>query len=348
MKSPASRSQSIGSAFRDVLDRRLGIGASDLRRSQNAVVRLRRWIAARRSEVADSADPGVDALLSLAGIDEDALELAERRLAGSLEHVSSLGVSIDHLGVVGQAYTRSVQRIAWTEAEIITAVIRSTPEAQQTQLLEDLIEDAIGLAQATFELLHRAMLRDALLDSLGAAAPSGTTSPTVAVAHVDIVGSTRLLTDASQAQVEHLVDGLFSSAQMAVRTRPVTAIKYAGDGVFLAGSSPADVAAAALDCIDRLGRDYGLDARAGLAYGPVVQRAGDYFGITVNVSYALTKAAQPGTLLATATAAERLPVEVRGPRRSVPIAGLEEPLQAIQILDTAQALGAGSEVLPTA
>jgi class 3 adenylate cyclase len=337
------------SALRDVLDRRLGIGAADLRVSHNALVRLRRWIAVRRSEVAERADPGVDALLSLAGIDENALELAERRLAGSLEHVSGLGVSIGHLGVVGQAYTRSVHRIAWTEAEIITAVVRSTPPVQQAQLLDDLIEDAIGLSHATFELLHRAMLRDALLESLDAATPDGTTSSSVAVAHVDIVGSTRLLTHASQTQVEHLVDGLFGSAQTAVRGRPVTAIKYAGDGVFLAGSSPIDVAAAALDCIDRLARGYGLDARAGLAYGPVLQRAGDFFGLTVNLSYALTKAAQPGALLATAIAAECLPVEVRGKRMTVPVNGLEEPLPAIEILmDAARARAAGSADLQNA
>jgi adenylate cyclase len=112
----------------------------------------------------------------------------------------------------------------------------------------------------------------------------------------------------------------------------VTAVKYAGDGVFLAGRSPLDVAAAVLACVERLERGFGFKARGGLAYGPVVQRAGDYFGLTVNVSYAITKAATPGTLLATAEAAECLPPAARGRRSSVPVAGIERAQTAVEIV----------------
>ena len=70
-------------------------------------------------------DPGVDALLRLAGVDDEALELAEQRLAAGLTHVGQLGVTIGDLGVVGQAYTRGVGPIAQAEAEIIGAMSKS-------------------------------------------------------------------------------------------------------------------------------------------------------------------------------------------------------------------------------
>jgi adenylate cyclase len=312
-------------ALEEVLQRRLG----DDRFSETGRLRLRRLASARHRELGVD---GVGALLSLTGIDDTALGQAEQRLGGGLSHVARLGVTIEDLGVVGQAYARGVQPIATTEAEIIAATIRALPAAEQSRRLDALVDDAVRLARPTFELLHRAMLREALIDAL-AASETGSEAPAhdSAVAHVDIVGSTALLLTASPEDAHRIVDGLFEAAQTAVRELPVAAVKYAGDGVFLAGKRPLDVARAALACIDRLADGFDLQARAGLAYGPVVQRAGDFFGLTVNVSHCLTKAARPGSLLATALAAESLPEEMRGAQLSVAVKGLDDRVGAVEI-----------------
>jgi class 3 adenylate cyclase len=284
-----------------------------------------------RALKADDLDPGVAALLRLAGIDDQALEHAERRLAEGLNQVGQLGVTMGDLGIVGQAYTCGVGPIAKAEAEIIGAIVRATPEARRVERLEGLIRDALPLARRTFALLHRVLLRDALLDELTSIALDETATAPAAVAHVDVMGSTALLQVASQADTERLVDGLFLAAQTAVRDRPVLAVKYVGDGVFLAGRDPHQVAAAALECMQILTDHSRVRARAGLAYGPVVRRAGDYFGITVNLSHALTKAAPPGGLLASELAAARLPTSMVTRKIDLEVSGLDGPIVACEV-----------------
>jgi class 3 adenylate cyclase len=50
-----------------------------------------------------------------------------------------------------------------------------------------------------------------------------------------------------------------------------------------------------------------LPSRAGLAHGHVVRRAGDVFGLPVNVAQLLTKVATPGALLAAHLDADAVP-----------------------------------------
>jgi class 3 adenylate cyclase len=326
------------------IERCLALDAADVRASQTTMERLRRWVASRRRHPDNALDPGVDALLRLAGIDEQALELAEHRLAGGLTHVGQLGVTIGDLGVVGQAYTRGVGPIAQAEAEIIGAIVRAAPVAARTERVEGLIRDALPLARRTFGLLHRVLLRDALLEELTSREHDQTDAGHVAVAHVDVMGSTALLQNASRTDTERLVDGLFAAAQTAVRDRPVLAVKYVGDGVFLAGREPGEVADAALQCVRLLADESALVARAGLAYGPVVRRAGDFFGLTVNLSHALTKAAPRGGLLASEPAAARIPGSMVARRIDVEVAGIEHPVGAAEIVWSDSPPGRGTEI----
>jgi class 3 adenylate cyclase len=316
------------------IERCLALDGADVRASQTTMERLRRWVATRRSQREGKLDPGVDALLRLAGIDEQALELAAHRLSGGLSQVGQLGVTIGDLGVVGQAYTRGVGPIAAAEAEIIGAIVRATPESERIERLERLIRDALPLARRTFGLLHGVLLRDALLDGLTSVDLDENDTAHAAIAHVDVIGSTQLLQDASRSDTEQLVDGLFRAAQTAVRDRPVLAVKYVGDGVFLAGREARQVADAALECVQMLWDGSRLIARAGLAYGPVIRRAGDFFGLTVNLSHALTKAAPRGVLLATEPAAASLPSSMIIDRLDVEVAGLDEPIPAVSVTNS--------------
>ena len=293
---------------------------------------IKRSLPSGRAHAAHELDAGVEALLNLAGVDDDALALAERRLARRLDRVGRLGVTSGDLGVIGQAYTRAVGRIVDAEAEVILAIVRDTPARERLARLEALIRDAQSLRRRTFEFLHGALLRDALLERLPQMALDEPEAQPAAIAHVDIVDSTGWLTRASHSDTERLVDGLFVAAQSAVRDRSVAATKYVGDGVFLAGREPAEVADAALACIELLAEDPGLPARAGLAYGPVVRRAGDYFGLTVHLSHALTKVAPIGGLLACEPAAARLPGAMLDSPSTIALPGFEDPIATVVVV----------------
>jgi adenylate cyclase len=111
----------------------------------------------------------------------------------------------------------------------------------------------------------------------------------------------------------------------------VRVVKYVGDGMFLVGRDPIEVAEACFAALDQIDATLPLPARAGVAYGPLLRRAGDYFGLPVNLSQLLTKVGRPGTVLATREAAADFPPKLRGRRRQVRIPGRDERLDVFTL-----------------
>jgi adenylate cyclase len=149
-------------------------------------------------------------------------------------------------------------------------------------------------------LLHmRQLLRN---DYIGLAErTSGKVSDTTdtAVAFADLVGFTEL---GETVDVEELGGLAGKLARMAgeVVEPPVRLVKQIGDAVMLV--SP-DAKAAVETCLELVKRAEGDDdlpaLRAGVAYGPAVNRWGDWFGSTVNVASRLAARARPNAVLVT-------------------------------------------------
>ena len=81
---------------------------------------------------------------------------------------------------------------------------------------------------------------------------------------------------------------------------PVRVVKQIGDAVmFVSPDAPATVETclALIDCAE--GEEDFPPLRAGVAFGPAVNRWGDWFGSTVNVASRLTGRARPGAVLVT-------------------------------------------------
>lgn len=120
-----------------------------------------------------------------------------------------------------------------------------------------------------------------------------------AVAFADLVGFTEL---GETLPVEELgtVAGRLSQLASEVVEPPVRLVKVIGDAVMLVGAQPRDVVETALTLVERAGAAEGFPAlRAGVAYGPAVNRWGDWFGGTVNLASRLTARARPGSVLTT-------------------------------------------------
>jgi class 3 adenylate cyclase len=269
--------------------------------------------------------------LAVSGIeDPELIDEALRLLTAQVAEINQLGLREPDLAVIGQAYIRAIGRVGAAEDEALSrlrdanGVGGAIGRAALTARLQ-------ALGRDVFEVLHRSHLSRLTAGDPQSVDRSRRSRQPAAVAHVDVIASTELLQRATQMETERLVDGLFASAQAAIRGRGVEATKYVGDGVFLVGLDPAEVASAALDCIERLLRDASLKARGGLAFGRVVHRAGDVFGLPVNVSHVLTKAANPGTLLVAAMADARLPALMCSSPREVTVAGLDAPLEAFEM-----------------
>jgi class 3 adenylate cyclase len=75
-------------------------------------------------------------------------------------------------------------------------------------------------------------------------------------------------------------------------------VKFVGDAVLFVCNDPDGLATIGQELVAPVEGSSGLQARAGLARGPVLARDGDYFGPTVNLAARLVDVAEPGTVLA--------------------------------------------------
>lgn len=123
-------------------------------------------------------------------------------------------------------------------------------------------------------------------------------SQDVAVCFADLVGFTRL---GGELEAQELggVAGRLAELAGDVSTDGVRLVKTIGDAAMLVGSEPAPTVKAALALLDAAREAELPSLRAGIAFGPALQRAGDFFGHTVNLASRITGAARPDSVLCT-------------------------------------------------
>ena len=110
-------------------------------------------------------------------------------------------------------------------------------------------------------------------------------------------------------------------------------VKVIGDAVMLVSPEPERMVATTLDLVEAAERDDALpELRAGVAYGPAVNRWGDWFGSTVNVASRLTSRARPGSVLTTEevrdAVADGFNWSSAGPKR---LKGISEPVKTYRV-----------------
>ena len=96
---------------------------------------------------------------------------------------------------------------------------------------------------------------------------------------------------------------------------PVRLVKTIGDAAMFVSPEPAPLVEVALELVDAFEEEELPSLRAGIAFGPALQRAGDYYGNSVNLASRVTGVARPGSVLCTRevrdAAARRLRLVVR-------------------------------------
>jgi adenylate cyclase len=169
--------------------------------------------------------------------------------------------------------------------------------------LEAVSKTLLPLAGPWLEHVFALHLREALRQDVVTAEQMATgrmdSGREYAVAFADLVGFTEL---GETIPVEELgsVAGRLSRLAEAVIEPPVKIVKEIGDAVMLISAEPAPLVEAGLRLVEGSEGEDGLPAiRAGVAYGPAVNRWGDWYGSTVNVASRLTSRARPLSVLAT-------------------------------------------------
>lgn len=184
----------------------------------------------------------------------------------------------------------------------------ATPEALARELTRMALEVVPAVERQLGADYRAALLR--LLDSevVSQVAIDTSSLPTMAVGFVDLVGFTRLSASTDPAGVGSMLTAFEGMASEAAEDAGnVLLAKTIGDAVMFVGGSPDEVATALLHTVEREPDDLrDVDRRAGMAFGEVLVREGDYVGTTVNTAARLTDVALPRSLVVATEAADAL------------------------------------------
>ena len=131
----------------------------------------------------------------------------------------------------------------------------------------------------------------------------------IGVGFADLTGYTELSAALDADRISDLVARFESVSYDTLTAHGARLVKTIGDEVMFVGLPP-DVADAALALVDAAAEESLPPVRIGIAAGPVIARAGDFYGPVVNLASRLTEAAPDGTVLAPADICDELPDEL--------------------------------------
>jgi adenylate cyclase len=192
-------------------------------------------------------------------------------------------------------------------------------------------------------LLNLHLRQMAQSEAINAAERSGgqlAGSREITVCFADLVGFTRLGEEVPPDELGRLAVRLEALASE-VAVPPVRLIKTIGDAAMLTALEPEpllDAALSLLDAAEAEAEDF-PQLRAGIAIGPALSRAGDWFGRPVNLASRITQIARPGSLLAEREVRESAREAYRwsyaGERR---LRGIREPVPLFRARRLSEAL----------
>lgn len=238
--------------------------------------------------------------------DPDA-QVFTQRDADTAMHIKrflDLGLDPDHMLAVvrvlaeGLSHATEEMRTAALGA-VLHPGVSELEIAQSTQALVAAILPLLGPMMEDILLLQlgHAMQNEAVNASERAHGMPLPGTRMVGAAFADLVGFTRLGEELPPEDIEQLANRLAALARDVV-VAPVRFIKTIGDAVMFVSPDPAALLEVMLALLDAAAADETLPRlRAGVAYGPAVSRAGDWFGRPVNLASRLTSVARPGAVL---------------------------------------------------
>ncbi len=213
------------------------------------------------------------------GLDGDAIAELGRTIAVSMSQFAAAS---------RQALATAFFEPADTEAEVSDRIGR------QTQELMPLVGPTL---EYVYRLHLREQLRHAVFQGDGDNDGGAAGSEVATIAFADLVGYTELGEETPPEELGR-VTGRLDEVARDVANGPVRLVKLIGDAAMFSCPDTPTLLAATLDLVDEMATedDYPL-VRAGIARGPVVSRAGDYYGAPVNLASRITDVARPGTVL---------------------------------------------------
>ncbi len=165
----------------------------------------------------------------------------------------------------------------------------------------------MGIYRRQQELAWTEHLVEHIETELEAAGVLGRPERVPAMCFLDLVGYTRLTEERGDHAAAELAASLSVLVQRSSREHGGVPVKWLGDGVMVHFREPAGAVLSALRMVRQLPEAGLPPAHVGVAAGPVVAQAGDFFGRTVNVAARIAARASAGQVLVSERVAEAAP-----------------------------------------
>jgi adenylate cyclase len=251
--------------------------------------------AMRRAHGLPVPDPDA---VALSDLDVEAIRTANAFRAA--------GVSDEQILRAIRVFGRGMAQAAGT-LRAIGLELALEPGSTEAELAQRFAERSAMVAPMLGPMLEQMLrlhLRHAVgLEALGADERAAGTLPAareIGVAFADLVGFTRLGEEVPPAELGAVAERLEAIAADVARA-PVRLVKTIGDAAMLVCPDVGSLLDCALDlheAADAEGDEF-PPLRIGVARGPAVARAGDWYGRPVNLASRVTAVARPGSVLAT-------------------------------------------------
>ena len=224
----------------------------------------------------------------------------------------------------------AVLRNMRTDAQALTRIAMSNLQLVNAEVAEPLRREggndvavALALAEAARSLLpdtiplmassfRRILTHLVSTEIVAAGSRAMAADQAVAVGFVDVVGYTSLSARIDPEGLDEVLEAFEALCYRAAGDHEnVQLVKFLGDAAMYVGVDSTSLAATLLEIVLSTEDEPALEGspmRGGMAAGPLLMRAGDYFGPPVNIAARLTDHARPGTVLVD----EHLSEEVSG------------------------------------
>jgi adenylate cyclase len=241
--------------------------------------------------------PSLDAVVC-SEADIDAANTARQFLEAGVPEEQQLAV----VRVLGRGLAQAADVMRSTVLELVLEPGAS--EAEFARAYAERVDALMPLVGPMLEQMVRLHLRHTVrTEAISAAERSAGVLPgarDVTVGFADLVGFTRLGEEVAPDELGRVAERLVEMAGEHLRGG-VRLVKTIGDAAMLVSPDPPTLLAVALDLVDAAdaeGQDF-PQLRVGVASGPALNRAGDWYGRPVNIASRVTAIARPGSVLAT-------------------------------------------------
>ncbi len=268
---------------------------------------------------------------------ERVLTEADLEAARRVKAFLDAGLPEDGIIQVARTIGMGTARIADANRELIRRTLMQPGDTERDLALRfaAAAEHMLPIFEPTLLYAQRAHLLEQIRrDVIGAAdLASGEMGATteVSVCFADLVGFTKLGEEIAPEELG-LVAGRLEEMATAVAEPPVRLVKTIGDAAMLVSpdaEAMTDAALRLVEASEEEGEEF-PSLRAGIARGPALAQAGDYYGRSVNLASRITGIAKPGSVLVDEDAKERRRRRLRLLlRRRAPPQGLRIPHQAL-------------------